>query len=95
MEGHSEPYFILNALRIIRCIDDARCEEVLYWLPEDERPDKLGAYRNVVGLKVDPAKVGDTHIFRPWGWTVALIVSERLKRAFEAEGLTGARFIPA
>ena len=43
VEGHTGPYFILNALRIIRCIDDARCEEVQYWKPEDNRPDKLGS----------------------------------------------------
>jgi hypothetical protein len=92
VQGHAEFYSILNTLRIIRCIDDARCEEVLYWLPEDERPDKIGQYRNVRGLKVDPAKVGDANIFRPWGWTGALIVSERVKLAMEGEGLTGPRF---
>lgn len=93
VEGQTEPWFILNALRIIRCIDDARCEEVLYWLPEDNRPDKEGQYRNVAGLKVDPEKIGDAHIFRPWGWKVVLIVSEHVKAAMEAEGITGAKFL--
>ncbi|AKJ08475.1 Hypothetical protein AA314_10101 [Archangium gephyra] len=93
VEGQTEPWFILNALQLIRCIDDARCEEVLYWLPEDNRPDKLGQYRNVAGLKVDPEKIGDAHIFRPWGWKVVLIVSEHVKSAMEAEGITGTRFI--
>ncbi|HYO58276.1 imm11 family protein [Archangium sp.] len=93
VEGQTEPWFILNALRVIRCIDDARCEEVLYWQPEDNRPDKLGQYRNVVGLKVDPEKIGEAHIFRPWGWLVVLIVSERVKQAMEAEGITGTKFI--
>jgi hypothetical protein len=93
VEGQTEPWFILNALQIIRCIDDARCEEVLYWLPEDNRPDKEGQYRNVVGLKVDATKIGGAHIFRPWGWKVVLIVSEYVKRAMEAEGLTGIKFI--
>ncbi|WP_257461650.1 imm11 family protein [Archangium lipolyticum] len=95
VQGQSQPYFILNTLRTLRCIDDARCEEVLYWRPEDGRPDKLGRYRNVVGLRVDPARAGDANIFRPWGWTVALIVSERLKLAMEAAGITGTRFIEA
>jgi hypothetical protein len=93
VEGFSEPYFLLNALRIIRCIDDARSEEVLYWRPEDNRPDKSGQYRNVRGLRVDPSKVGGASIFRPWGWTVALIVSERIKYALEGEGVTGTRFM--
>jgi uncharacterized protein DUF1629 len=93
VEGQTEPYFILNALQVIRCIDDARCEEVLYWLPEDNRPDVVGQYRNVVGLKVDPSKIGDTNIFRPWGWEVVLIVSERIKRAMDEEGITGTKFL--
>lgn len=93
VEGFTEPYFLLNALRVIRCIDDARCEEVLYWLPKDNRPDKLGQYRNIRGLRVDPAKVGDSNIFRPWGWTVTLIVSERIKRAMDGEAITGTRFM--
>jgi hypothetical protein len=93
VEGHHEPYFILNTLQTIRCIDDARCEEVLYWLPEDNRPDKLGKYRNVRGLKIDPTRAGGANIFRPWGWTGTLIVSERVKLAMEEAGLVGPRFI--
>src|SRR5690242_11447505 len=59
VEGQTEPWFILNALQLIRCIDDARCEEVLYWRPEHGQPERVGEYRNVSGLKVDPAKIGD------------------------------------
>ncbi|WP_233261300.1 imm11 family protein [Vitiosangium sp. GDMCC 1.1324] len=92
VEGQTEPWFILNALQLIRCIDDARCEEVLYWRPENGQPERVGEYRNVSGLKVDPAKIGDASIFRPWGWEVVLIVSERVKLAMEEEGITGAKF---
>ncbi|PTL77172.1 hypothetical protein DAT35_46840 [Vitiosangium sp. GDMCC 1.1324] len=92
VEAHSEPYFILNPLRIIRCIDDARSEEVQYFKPEDGQPEKVGEYRVVAGMRIDPTKVGDARIFRPWGWTVALIVSEDVKEAMEREGLTGPRF---
>jgi hypothetical protein len=93
VEGQTEPWFILNALRIIRCIDDARCDEVFYRLPEHGEPDRVGQYKNVRGLKVDPEKIGDSHIFRPWGWLVVLIVSEHVKHAMEAEGITGAQFL--
>jgi hypothetical protein len=93
VEGQTEPRFILNALQVIRCIDDARCDEVFYRLPEHGDPDRVGQYKNVRGLKVDPAKVGDAHIFRPWGWLVVLIVSEYVKLAMEAEGITGTKFI--
>ncbi|KFA93413.1 imm11 family protein [Archangium violaceum] len=95
IEGQTEPWFILNALQVIRCIDDARSEEVFYWQPEDGRPEKLGGYKNVRGLKVDPTKVGDAHIFRPWGWKVVLVVSEYVKQAMEADGITGIKFIEA
>jgi hypothetical protein len=93
VKGQAEPFFILNVLHVIRCIDDARCEEVIYWKPEDERPDKVGQYRNVAGMRIDPSQVSDAHIFRPWGWRVVIVVSEYLKQAMEEEGITGPRFI--
>lgn len=93
VEGQGEPWFILNALQVIRCIDDARCDEVRYWQPEDGEPDRVGQYKNVSGLKVDPAKIGDADIFRPWGWQVVLLVSERVKHALEEAHITGTRFI--
>jgi hypothetical protein len=93
VEGHAGPYFILNTLRVIRCIDDARCDQVQYWKPEDGEPEKVGEYRFVAGLHIDPTKVGDARLFRPWGWPLALIVSEDLKQALEQEGITGTRFV--
>jgi hypothetical protein len=93
VEGHTGPFFILNTLRTLRCVDDARCEEVQYFKPEDEQPEKVGEYKFIAGLRIDPAKVGDARIFRPWGWTGSLIVSEDLKQALEAEHITGTRFV--
>ncbi|QRO02755.1 hypothetical protein JRI60_31910 [Archangium violaceum] len=92
VEGRSEPYFILNVLQVIRCIDDARCEEVAYWTPEDGEPELVGKYQKVYGLKVDPARLGDANICRPWGWTGAIIVTERIKLAMDDAGITGTRF---
>ncbi|HEX8438770.1 imm11 family protein [Archangium sp.] len=92
VEEHPEPYFILNVLQVIRCIDDTRCEEVGYWKPEDGIPELVGKYEKVSGLKVDPAKMGDANICRPWGWTGAIIVTERVKLAMERAGITGTRF---
>jgi hypothetical protein len=93
VEGQSEPWFVLNALQIIRCIDDARSGAVQYWRPEDNRPDKLGEYRAIHRMRIDPAKVGDARIFRPWGWRVALIASEDIKQSIEAAGFSGTRFV--
>jgi hypothetical protein len=95
LEGQEAPWFILNALRVIPCIDDARCEEVLYWTPEDGEPQLVGKYQNVRGLKVDPTRLGDTSICRPRGWTGAIIVTERIQQAMEREGITGTRFTEA
>ncbi|WP_338269051.1 imm11 family protein [Corallococcus caeni] len=92
VEGQIEPYFILVATRNIRCIDDERSGEVQFWHPEDGQPDKVGTYRAVSRMRIDPAKVGDAKVFRPWGWTVALIVSEDIKDAVERAGVTGMRF---
>jgi hypothetical protein len=87
-----EPYFLVNVVRTVRCIDDEASEEVRYWKPEDGRPEKVGKYRAVSGMRIDPTKVGDAKVFRPWGWTVALLVSEDIKDALEHAGVTGVKF---
>ncbi|HZI11493.1 MAG TPA: DUF1629 domain-containing protein [Myxococcus sp.] len=92
VDAGKEPYFLLNVARLVKCIDDAASGEVRYWKPEDGRPEKAGRYRSVSNLRIDPAKVGDAKVFRTWGWTIALIVSEDIKHALEQEGFTGLRF---
>jgi hypothetical protein len=92
VEGQSEPYFVLNPLRIVKCVDEARSEEFSVYEPDYDDPEKVGHYRYVSGLKIDPEKVGDASIFLPWGWTLDLIVSERVKQAIEEEGLSRPKF---
>lgn len=92
VQGRKDPFFILNVLQVLRCIDDARCEEARRWTPEDGKPARVGTYRDVRGLKIDPSKVEGAHLFRPWGWKVVLIVSEPIKLALEAASVTGTRF---
>ena len=58
------------------------------------RPDKVGQYRGFVRLRVDPIALQGRHVVRPWGWHVALIVSEQVKRAVEAIGRDGTVFRP-
>ncbi|WP_141618615.1 DUF1629 domain-containing protein [Myxococcus sp. AB036A] len=94
IRDHLDPYFILVATRLIRCIDDAASEEVLYWRPEDGRPEKVGQYRDVYGMRVDLAQVGNAQVFRTWGWSIALIVSEDIKQALERAKATGVKFTP-
>ncbi|WP_224247988.1 imm11 family protein [Hyalangium gracile] len=93
VDEQPEPYFVLNTLRTIRCIDEARSGEIDFWRPEHGEPERVGAYRAVHGLKVDPTKIEGAHIFRTWGWSVALIVSEHLKDILEREHITGVKFV--
>ncbi|WP_307733024.1 imm11 family protein [Stigmatella ashevillensis] len=67
IQGQSDPYFILNIVRIVKCIDDKASEEVRYWTEEDELPEKTGTYSSVSGMRIDLAKVGNTKVFRTWG----------------------------
>jgi hypothetical protein len=92
VEGQREPYFLLNITRIVKCIDDETSSEVRYWMPEDGRPEKIGHYSSVMGMRIDPAKAGDAQVFRPWGWRVVMIVSEDIKLALERIGVTGTKF---
>ncbi|WP_408888747.1 imm11 family protein [Myxococcus faecalis] len=93
VEGESGPYFILNVAQTVRCIDDAACREVQRYAADDAlHSDRAGEYRSVIGLRIDPAKVGNARVFRLWGWPAALIVDEEIKDALEANGISGGRF---
>ncbi|HVG62202.1 MAG TPA: DUF1629 domain-containing protein [Hyalangium sp.] len=91
IEGWPEPYFVLVATRLIRCIDE-QASKVQFWAPEDGLPEKVGQYWAVDDMHIDKSKVGNTQVFRPEGWSTALIVSEEIKDAMEAMGATGTRF---
>jgi hypothetical protein len=92
VESKAEPYFLVNVARLVKCIDDNACAEVSYWTPEDGRPDKVGQYRAMYGMRIDPSKVGDAKVFRPWGYRVALLVAEEVKDALERTGASGLEF---
>lgn len=92
VQGQTEPYFILNFTRLVKCIDDSASDEVQYWKPEHGQPEKVGTYRSVIGLRIDKSKVGNLKVFRPWGWQMVIIVSEDLKTALERTGATGMKF---
>ncbi|RKH02373.1 imm11 family protein [Corallococcus carmarthensis] len=89
---HPDQYVILVTTRVIRCIDEQASEGVRFWEPRHGQPWRIGEYRSVDIMRIDKSKVGDAKIFRPWGWNVALIVSEDLKTALERTGATGMDF---
>jgi hypothetical protein len=84
-------YQILNVLRSEDCVDEDRAD-VIKWLPEDGRPDKIGSYRQVHPVFIKPGRYGD--IFRVKGWEIALIVSERMRAALETIDGLGIVFDP-
>ncbi|OJT16377.1 hypothetical protein BO221_50165 [Archangium sp. Cb G35] len=92
VDSRSEPYFLVNVARLVKCIDDAACTEVRYWKPEHGRPDKVGQYRAVYGMRIDPSTVRDAKVFRPWGYPRALLVAEDVKESLERTGASGLEF---
>jgi hypothetical protein len=91
VDGRQEPYFIVNILRVVRCIDEKKSSEVRHREPKEGMPAREG-YELVSGMRIDPALVGDAHLFRTWGWESVIVVSESLKEALEKLGATGLRF---
>jgi hypothetical protein len=91
IEGHPDQYLVLVATRLIRCIDE-KASRILLWTPEDGRADKVGKYRDVRDMRIDKAKVGGAKVFRPEGWSGALIVAEEIRNALDRMGATGTRF---
>lgn len=92
IEGQSDQYFILVATKLIRCIDEMATEEFEKWTPEDGRPEKVGKYRDIGGMRIDGSQVGDAKVFRAWGWPIVLIVREEIREALERIGATGTTF---
>ncbi|MCK8501616.1 MULTISPECIES: imm11 family protein [Myxococcus] len=91
IEGEVEPYFVVNAIKVVDCIDEARCEEVRHY-PDGTFPEFKGEYRWVYGLRLDSSKTESAQVFRPKRFKTALIVSEDIKLALEAVGNLGVSF---
>jgi hypothetical protein len=77
-DSHSR-FWILNVTTRVDCVDES-ASVFRKWLPEDDRPDRLGAYHSISTLRIDSRRVaGD--ILRLKGWEVAMIVSDRMRNA--------------
>jgi hypothetical protein len=75
-------YEILNITVTISCINE-NLSVVTKWKCEDGRPEKVGEYRMISELMIDPSFVREVEIFRIKGWEIALIVSEKVKQTLE------------
>jgi hypothetical protein len=84
---------ILNVCDLVPCVDESRS---LYtkWIDADGRPDKSGQFRTIIELKITPAAARGHHIFRVAEWPITLVVSDLVKRLFEAKNLSGVKYEP-
>lgn len=91
IEGDEGPWYVVNVVTCRDCIDHER-STITYFPKNHERypGEPRAVYRLVLNLE----KIGDHDIFRPKGWEIALIVSEKVKLAMEEIGATGVEFEP-
>jgi hypothetical protein len=78
VDEQADRYQIMNVTCAAPCVDDQR-SDILRWKPDDERPDKIGSYRAIYRLIIDPSRARGKHVFRIQGWEIALIVSEQIR----------------
>ena len=88
---NEKAFEILNVIRSISCLDERR-SDVVYWTEYDGRPDKIGQFRMITKLRIDPDRVGREHVFRIDGWKIALVISDQLRRELLASEVTGIHF---
>ena len=93
VEASDEEYVILNILETRSCINEER-SEFMKWTTDDDRPDKMGHYKMVTELKIDPSKVSGTKMFRIIGWDIVIIAHQTIKDVFERNKVTGVSFRP-
>ena len=93
VEGQLGTYSVMNVIELVDCIDE-RASLIERWQEEHGRQDKVGQFRTVAGLRIDPDRAGAREIFRLAGWSIALILSSNLKKSIENLGLSGVKFTP-
>jgi hypothetical protein len=76
IEHTRELKFVLNALISLNCINEERSEFTKWEIGNDMRPDKVGQYRSISSLWISADRCNNKDFIRPWGWRVALIVSD-------------------
>lgn len=94
VDGVPEQYYIVNVVRICKCVDEKASRYVERYTEADAPvfADRIGEYKSIRGLRIDKSKVGDAQIFRIWGWHQSLVVSEEVKAGMERVRTVGVRF---
>lgn len=83
----TEPYFVVNLLSPVDCLDLDACE------PRWSRLDKTEIAR-VKRLVIDPARIDPARtLFRPKSYRACMLVHRTLAKRIDAAGLTGMRWL--
>lgn len=93
VESTHDAFNILNVLDVVQSVDEER-SEITKWTEQDQRPDKVGQYRMITKLAIDPAKVSGQRMFRIAGWRIALVADETIKKFLENKKVRGIFFQP-
>ena len=88
----SQNYFLMIIETQIDCVDEELSKFTKFSVDDHVRPDMAGQYRAFYNLAIDESKVGGVNIFRIKNYLGAIVVSEDVKRRFEAAGVAGAAF---
>ncbi len=91
IESQQGKYEILNITTLRQCVNEQQ-SDILWWTESDGRPDKVGQYRMVRRLIIDPSLVEGSEIFRVKGWEISIIVSQRIKDSLASRKVTGIQF---
>jgi hypothetical protein len=92
IENHGTGFVLVQCTSVIACLDEVR-SEWLKWTKADHRADLAGQYRMVSRLHVKTTSIPKgVQFFRIDGWSVALVVSETVRRVMEVTGCVGAKF---
>lgn len=94
IEGVPDQYYVVNVLRVCKCIDESASRYVEHYTEADAPvfAARIGEYKTVRGLRIDKTRVGDAQVFRTWGWNQSLIVSEAVKDGVARVGTVGIKF---
>lgn len=92
--GVEEPMSVVNILSRPDCVDELRSAEVRRFTAADGDPERVGKYKWVGGLIVDPLRVGGANLFRVAGYEIAMVASRRFVDVARRAAWTGIDFAP-
>ncbi|HYV44559.1 MAG TPA: hypothetical protein VFA20_06830, partial [Myxococcaceae bacterium] len=78
-----EPFYVVNVLTLLPCIDERASAPVVWWEEKDGRPEMLGQIKRLGHFRIDAARAGPHQMLRPKEWPVVVVVSQRTADALQ------------